>query len=437
MRRWICSLAMTLIACVSAPAQSFDELLAERLNESVAYRQAALQLAVARQALDKISKVYIPYVNVGLSPASPGGYLYSNAGFSAVSVRPSVQFANVFGADIEIASPIAFGPLAAAEGTPAKWALGFGNPTIEVTRKLFEEIDVEQLNARAALMKAGDSKAAAFADERIALVSDIFNAYISLRSLEDAQKRIEVAEALKATSQDPSETRDLERSLLQAKRTVLQTERTLRAIDKRVVENAAELYAEVDSRFDGWIADLPAADAIPESTRALAANELDLAAAEAKRSRSFLPYVPNPAFSAALGFDTRTQKLYWGFSIQLSVPIVDRGERAIAVLQRRETADIERLRLDAARKALETSVQNAWDDLELLDIDLRIAELDLANQREATARTHMLYDGGFATETTLLSAELSLSASQLQVEDKSNEYRLGQLKLVRYFAETE
>ncbi len=433
MKRLILAVAMAFIPFAAALAQSFDELLSERLDQSVPYRQAALQVAVAQQALDKISKVYIPYISIGLAPVGQGSYLLTNAGINAISVRPSVQFADVLGADIELGFPIGAGPSPVAEG----WAVGLGNPAIDVTRKLFAETDVERLNARSALIKAKDSKESAFADVRRTLVSDIFDAYISGRALSDARKQLEIAETLKTSSQDPSEARDLELSLLQAKRTMLQSERTLRAIDPRIVERADALYAEVDGRFDGWIALLPAANTLPESSQALAANELDLAAAEAKRSRSFLPYVPNPEISAQLGFDIKTRALYWGLSVQLSISILDRGERAIAALQRRETADIERSRLKVAREDLETAVRNAWDDLGLLEIDLQIAELDLANQQEAVERTRALFDGGFVTETSLLQAELSLSASELKVTSTSNDYRLGQLKLVRYFTQAE
>lgn len=225
-----------------------------------------------------------------------------------------------------------------------------GNPSLSVTRQLFEEFDVELLSARADLIRSRESEITAYADVRTELVSEVFDAWISLRILDDARRRLEMAERLRASSRDETGIRDLERSLLQAERSLLQAERALREIDSRIVEYADALYGEIGDRFDLWVEGLPEPDAIPTTSAAISAQELDLAAAEARRARSFLPYIPNPTFSATIGYDRELDEPFWTLSVQFSVTLLDRGERALSALQRRETADIERLRAEVRPK---------------------------------------------------------------------------------------
>lgn len=68
-----------------------------------------------------------------------------------------------------------------------------------------------------------------------------------------------------------------------------------------------------------------------------------------------------------------------------------------------------------------------------MDLDLQILRFDLESQQESTARTRSLFEGGFVTEESLISSELTLSNAELQVERSVNDYRMQQLRLSRYF----
>ena len=195
------------------------------------------------------------------------------------------------------------------------------------------------------------------------------------------------------------------------------------------------LYEEIGERFDLWVDGLPAPNTIPQTSAAINAQELDPAAAEARRARFFLPFVPNPTFSATLEYDWVKSEFYWTMSLQLSISILDRGERALSTLQRLETAEIARLQLESARESWNNTVRNAWEELALLDLDLQIQRLDLESQKEAAARNRSLFDGGFVTEERLISSELALSSAELQVARTANDYRIQKLRVNQYFAE--
>ncbi len=430
LRRWIPCLLVLLIGSVpSLLAISWDELLTERLEESVAYREAALRRRQAELQVAQLDQFYVPYVSIGT--AQPGiRYVGGEGGgFQPFTLVPSVSFTNVLGADLSLVLPVTVRP-EPAENQDA-WTVG--DPTLTVSRRLFEETEAAALTARAALIRARDAEASAYADARIGLVAEVFDARAGARTLADTRARLEVAQRLKEATRDETMIRDLTRSILQAERAVIQAERALRSIDARVIANADELYAEILDRFDRWIAPLPDRELVPETSPGIRAQQLTVAAADARRSLSFLPYIPNPTFEASLTYDRDANELGWSIGMQFSVPIVDRGERAVAALGRRENAEIERLRLNASRDSLDRTVRTAWEELTLLEIQVRIDELDLEEQEEATERTRALYEEGFVTEESLISSELALSTARLGVERTMNSYRAQQLRVLRFY----
>ncbi len=428
---WIIAAALLVWAAgPSLLALSWDDLLGERLEENLAYRQAALQLRQAELRVAQYDDFYVPYLSVG----TPGqtSILYvggEGGGLQPFGLQPSLTFSNVFGTSVALGLPITVAP-SPDEGQDA---LTVGDPGLTVSRRIFEETNAALLSARAALVRARDAATTAHADVRIGLVNEVFEARAAVQTLSDTRQRLENARRMRDGSRDETAERDLERGILQAERAVIQAERALRNIDERIIGQADALYADILDRFDEWIADLPEPDTIPRTTAGIEAQQMTVAAAEARRAFAFLPYVPNPSLSASVSWDRDESELNWSIGLQFSVTLVDRGERAVAALERREGAEIERLRLDAAVEAFDRNVRAAWEELELLAIDSRIRALDLEDQTETTERTRELYAAGFATEESLVSAELALSSAELAAGRAEHDYRVQQLRVMRLF----
>ncbi|TVR59721.1 MAG: TolC family protein [Spirochaetaceae bacterium] len=418
----------------TAFAAEFESLLAERLSENVSYRQAALSLRQAELRVAQLDEFFVPYASIGFADATrpQNGITYvggEGGGLQNFQIQPAVRFENVLGASISLGLPMTVRPSPGEEQD----AFSVGDPTLSVSRRIFEETEASLLSARAALVRARDAERGAYADARIQLVSEVFEARLALRTLVDTRTRLENAKKLLAVSRDETAARNLTRQILSAERAVVQAERSLRSIDSRVVSNADALHAEVIARFDDWTRSLPTAEAKPDSSATIEAQRLSLAAAEARKSVSFLPYVPNPTLSANLSYDRDQNRLDWRLGLQFSVTILDRGERAVASLERRENATIERLRLDAALESLDRSVTTAWEDLTILELDREIHRIDLEAQRETTKTTQELFGHGFVTNEALTASELALSAAELQLERTENNYRIQQLRVLRFF----
>ena len=421
-------LVLLIAAAPSAVAIGWEELLSQRLDESVAYRQAVLQRRQAELRMDQLDRFYLPYISVGTAGQTSITYVGGEGGgLQPFVVQPSVSFSNVLGANLALGLPVTVLP-SPPEGVDA---VTVGDPSLVVTRRLFEETDATALSARSALIRARDAEAGALAEVRLGLVSEVFDARATLQTVADSRTRLENARRLADASRDESTARELERAILQAERARIQAERTLRTLDDVVIEHADHLYAEILERFEVWVADLARDGTMPETSAAVRAQQLALAAAEARASRAFLPYLPNPSFEARVSYDRDENDLNWSVGLRFSLPIIDRGERSLAAFERRESAEIERLRLETTAQALDLTARSAWDDLELVELEARIAALDLEVQEESAARVRALHDEGFATRESLVNAELALSAARLQLERAQNGYRLQQLRLLR------
>ncbi len=430
-KHWIIATALLIVTAVPAVfALSWDELYAERLQEDLAYRQAALGLRQAELRVAQYDEFYVPYLSIGTPGQTAIRYVGGeDGGLQPFTLQPSLSFTNVFGASVALGLPVTVVP-SPAEGQDS---VSIGDPGLTVSRRIFEETTPNVLGARAALVRAQDAERGAREDLRIGLVNEVFEARAAAQTLSSTQQQLENARRIRDASRDETAERDLERSILQAERAVIQAERALRNIDERIIGQADALYADILDRFDEWITDLPEPDTIPPTTADIEAQRLAVAAADARRAFAFLPYIPNPSLSATVSWDRDESELNWSIGLQFSVTLVDRGERAVAALERREGAEIERLRLDAAVEAFDRNVRTAWEELTLLELDSRIRALDLEDQIEATERTRDLFAAGFATEESLVSAELALSSAELTAERAEHSYRVQQLRVRRLF----
>ncbi len=422
-----------LFLCTAVPALfaiGWEELHSRRLEENLAYRQAALQLRQAELRVAQSDDFYIPYLSLG--SGGPGHIRYvggEDGGLQPFTLQPSLTFSNVLGTTFAFGLPVTVVPSPAEDQD----AVTAGDPSLTVSRRIFEESEATALSSRAALVRAQDAERSARSDVRITLVSEVFEALAALQTITDTRARLENARSIRDASRDETVARDLERSILQAERALIQAERSLRAIDDDILEHADSLYAEILDRFDDWVANLPQHGTFPGTSAGIEAQRLALAAAEKRRALAFLPYIPNPSLSASFTWDRDERELSWSLGLQFSVNLVDRGERAVAALERRENAEIERLRLDGAVESLDRTVRTAWEELTVLEIDSRIRALDLEDQTETTERTRELFAAGFATQESLVSAELALSSARLAAERAERSYRIQELRVMQLF----
>lgn len=100
--RFLFLVAAIVSAAQAVSALDWGELLAERLQEDVSYRQAVLQHRGAVQALDQLELFFVPYVSVGFGSSGPGGRMIYNGELGPLGIRPSITFSGLLGTEIEL-----------------------------------------------------------------------------------------------------------------------------------------------------------------------------------------------------------------------------------------------------------------------------------------------------------------------------------------------
>jgi hypothetical protein len=401
---------------------SWEVLFNRRLESNLSYREAEMQLVQAQQRANANQNFFIPQVTLGTSGQS--GVSMRNGQLLPVAFMSEVRFSGILGADLVLSLPVTISP---DTGTQ------LGDPSAVLSRRLFVEPQVTDLETRATLLRAEDSLIQNREDIKIALLEEILSAYYSLSLLEANRQNLSVLQRLiEVTPADPAR-REIERRILQARRSILRAESSLGNLDPVIRENIDLLYEQVRLLGEEWRTSLPMRGTIPGITQAILARELELQAAVQKKNFWFLPYLPNPNFSAGIYYNQNQGNLDWMVGMQFSLTILDRGERDLQAYQRRETATLAQIRLDAAHKSQEQSVRTAWDNLDILALDRALKALDVADEEDNVVLQRALVDRGFATQESLVTAEIDLSVEHLELLKIEHDLLVQELRLLRFF----
>ena len=421
-------LVVPSLARVAPLAADWESLSTARLAGDSAYLRARSQLRQAELALAQHGRAYLPYLALrSASPTSPGttsSIKVTDGALQSSALAAELRFENLFGAEIAFTAPFVFG----GSSPP-----GFGNPSITVSRAIVEESAADLLRARADQLRAAASVEEAAADVRIGLVSDVLDAWRSARVVASHRKNLATLERLRDVTRSESDAREVERRILQARRAILVAEAALEAIDPEVRAEAEALYPEVRELVEGWIRALPPQGARPSESAEVAAERLELAAAERERSLWFLPWLPNPTLSASLGYDLDKPGLTWQVSLLFSTDLLDRGERAAEASARREAPELARIGLASAERSRERAATSAWNALEVLDIDRRLQALDIEDAREIAEQWRELFARGFVTEEDVVMVETDLAVEELDAVRIEHDALKKQLELLQLF----
>ena len=415
------SLALVLVLITSAlAAESWDTIYKARLDASAAYLEAKLALKSAEVAYNHYIKPYLPTLSLATTTGS--AFSLGNGGFTAGILTPSLTLENLLGADLSLKTPLK----ASSSG-----GIGFGNPSLSLTRDLFTETGADRLDAEAAIIAAKAAIKKAEDTVRIALATDILNAMYYARLLEVNEKNLVVLERVRKATVDPSLIRELERRVLGARKSELVASNALAGLDEEIKNNAESLYEDVLRMQATWTASIKENE--PKSSMSVRALELSLQAALKRKDFSILPYLPNPKLTASLSYDVDKQQVDWGLSLSLSYDAVDKGENALSVLKREENPQIFTLKLGDARKNLTDGIRKTRETLEILDLDRKLQELDVADAQDDVTLLERLYNGGYVSEEDLVITQIDLSVEQIEAQRIDHDILIQTLNLANYY----
>lgn len=419
MRRLLSTFALLLVA-LAGSAESWDALYAARLEASSTYLESKLALKSAEVALDQFRKPYLPTISIATSTGT--ALSLGSAGFTSGTLTTAVTLENVLGADISLKAPLK----ASSSGgiTP-------GDPSLTIARDLFTEASADRLEAEAAVLTAKAAIKKAKDGVRITLATEILNAVYYKRLLEVNNANLLVLERVRNATLNATLQRELERRVLGARKSVLVASNALANLGDEIKNDAATLYEEVLRMQATWTASIEQNE--PQSSVSIHALELSLEAAERRREFSLLPFLPNPRLSGSLTYDVDKQRLDWGFSLALSYDVIDKGAKSLSALKREEYPRIFTLKLQDAKKSLADGIRKTRETMQILDLDKKLQDLDVADAQDYLDLMQRLFKGGYASEEDFVIAQIDLSVEQIEAQRISHDILIQTLNLSNYY----
>lgn len=422
--RTLLLLALTAFSAVFTPSVSaagWDDVYTSRLGASASYLEAKLALKTAELAYDGYAKAYIP--TLSFSTTTNTALNIGSDGFSSGVLTPSLTLENILGSDLALKAPLM---ASSSSGT-----LGFGDPSLSLTRKLFVETVADRLDAEAAVFSAQAAVRNAEKAMSLALARDILNAKYYGSLLEENNKNLAILEKVRGATKDTIAIRELDKRILQAKKAILVATNALADVTDDVKLNIDALNSDVLGMRDTWTT--PIDDIAPTSSLEIHALECSLEAAKRRQTFSILPYLPNPSVTASLSYNLDKNTLDWGFSFSLSYDAIDKGERALNAYKRQEYPQIIALKLESARKNLADGVRKIQENLELLKLDRQIQDLTIADAKDAADLMARLYSGGFISEENYVIAQIDLAVETINGQKIDFDILLQKLNLASYY----
>lgn len=418
----LCAIILSAMAFplpAQTPVTGWDGLYAARLAGSSAYREARLALKSAELALDAYSRPWMP--RVSLSTGGSSGLAIGETGIVSGSVVPAITIDNMLGATLSLRAPFQ---------ATGKGGLEQGNPSLNISRRLFVETPSDRLDAEAAVLSAKAAMRKAEISARVGLATEILNAvyYRGLRAV--SEENLAVLERVRKATVDPLKKRELDRRILQVRKSILTSSNSLEGIDEFIRNNADSLRVEVMRFQELWLSSLAAA--VPSDSASIRALELSRTAALQRAAFSLLPWLPNPVLGGSLSYDLDKSTVAWGLSLSFSVDLVDRGERALSTLRRKEAPEILSLKVADARKALVSGARNTMAAIEALRLDMAIQEYEVADAKDSLDIVQRLFDSGYASEEDLVIARIDHSAEVLAAQKIGHEILIQTLSLANY-----
>jgi outer membrane protein TolC len=306
-----------------------------------------------------------------------------------------------------------------------------------VRRHLFEETAAARLSAGAELVLARAAARDARQAVEQALLQEVLGAYLAVEARRAHERNLEALDRVRDATPDPEQRRAVERQILRERKSLLQRDIALLSLDPEIRRDLDALYQQATDVAEAWAANLPQAGTPAPPSPRIRAQRLTEEAARRRGGLWFLPFVANPTLTAGLDYDIADGSLGWSVGVQLSVPVLDRGERRVSAGQRRRAAELESIRLREMERSHKTAVETAWRRLAILEIDAELAALDIEDAEAKAVTERRLFEGGFATEEAAVLAEVEAAVATLQYRQVLDEVLLEKLDILFQFFDEE
>ena len=363
---------MLLLLPVFALASFLDEVQ-NNLRTDVSYLSAKLSYEEAMFQVQKDKSVLIPYVS--LDRFNFNTSISESTVTYVVNVPFSITFSNVAGFNFSISNSWKY------SSSDDRWS--DSGWTISVSRSLFSNFDLDQLQNQRNLFDVSWKLLSAKNSVFVNVANDVFNSFYYTRKLQITSRRLQllndqVEELRKVYEVGGVAFEDIVNTQKQLQNLVLQLERISQARFSVSKDYPQTMLDEMMNRLCELTSKLPTEQEAIEAIKArydVQASYIALEIAKRQNERAYQTWFPNPILSAGMTFKEDGYSVSLGFSF--SYNLIDRGERSYSYKNVQDKLNLQRASYEDKLRSLEKAVKDAYASIRIAEVSKQLAELDL------------------------------------------------------------
>ncbi len=352
---------------------SFFNEVQKRLETDVNYLSAKLSYEEAVFQSQKDKNIFIPYVS--LDKFSFNTSISENTVTYIVKVPFSITFSNVAGFNFSISNSWQY------TSSNDKWS--DSGWTFSVSRSLFSNFDLDQLQNQRNLFDVSWKLLSAKNNVFVNVANDVFNSFYYTNKLQIASRRLQllsaqVEELRKAYEVGSAALEDIVNAQKQLQNLVLQLEKITQARFSVSKDYPQTVLDTMMKRLHELTSKLPIEQEAIEAIKArydVQASYIALEIARKQSERAYQTWLPNPILSAGMTYKEDGYSVSLGFSF--SYNLIDRGERSYGYKTAQDKLNLQRASYEEKLRSLEKAVKDSYASIRIAEISKQVAELDL------------------------------------------------------------
>ncbi|WP_041076385.1 TolC family protein [Thermotoga caldifontis] len=388
---------------------SFLDEVQKNLQNDVNYLSAKLSYEEAVFQVRKDKNILIPYV--GLDKFTVSASISDSDLTYTVNVPLSITFSNVAGFNFSISNSWTYSS-SKEEWSDSGW-------TFSVSRSLFSNFDLDQLEKQKNLFDTSWKLLSAKNNVFVNTANDVFNSYYYAKKLEITSKRLQLLneqmeELRKAYEAGSVAYEDIISTQKQLQNLVLQLEKirqTRSGVSKDYPQTVLDTMMNQLRRLTSELPDEQEALETVKSRYDAQASYIALQIAKKQSERSYQTWLPNPTLSAGLKLKEEGYSVSLGFSF--SYDLIDRGERSHAYRTTQSRFNLQSVSYEEKLRSLEKAVKDAYASMRIAEISKQVSGLDLELKKMNLDRLNRKRE--FVSEQDLESALLDVEEAELEL----------------------
>lgn len=388
---------------------SFLDEVQKGLEKDVNYLSAKLSYEEAVFQAKKDKNLFVPYVSLDKFTLSAS--ISENDVNYSVRVPLSITFSNVAGFNFSIGNSWIYSSLN-KEWRDSGW-------TFSVSRELFSNFDLDQLENQRKLFEASWKLLSAKNNVFTTVANEVFNSFYYTKKLQITSRRLQllneqIEQLRRSYEAGTAAYEDIVNAQKQLQNIMLQLEKINQArfnVSKDYPQNVLDTMM---NRLRTLTSKLPTEQEALEMVKTrydVQASYIALEIAKRQKDRAYQVWLPNPTLSSTVRVEENKYTVSLGFSF--SYNIIDKGERSYSYRITQDKFNLQQISHEEKLRSLETAVKDSYASIRIAEISKQVAELDLELKKMNLDRLSKKKE--FVSPQDLETASLDVEEAELEL----------------------